>query len=224
MKVLLRRLGGGSFHLEVEETQTVADLKALIQDLCGVRPSLQSLLLGEVILEDKQTLRDLDVREDSALTLLVSSRHAFRYWRLLNNADNAGADRNRWAVKRLEFYEGHELRQTTEDRDKAFADSFSGPCPASKAFGGEVNATGNNGYHWSSDSNAGRRAGTSYLGYDFTEAVIVDRFRLMHYPGHTTTSVLVQGSNDKETWETVWTQTLVPPSAWPAFWEDHAME
>mmetsp|Transcript_7341 Transcript_7341/g.23285 ORF Transcript_7341/g.23285 Transcript_7341/m.23285 type:complete len:153 (-) Transcript_7341:168-626(-) len=45
----------------------------------------------------------------------------------------------------------------------------------------------------------------------------------VHHPGHGTASVLVQGSDDGESWETAWTQALERKPDWPAIWEDWSM-
>merc|ERR1712003_442850 len=88
----------------------------------GLIPGQQNLVMNDVSLELDHTLQDLPIKDGDTLTLLIRKSPSFRFWRILNNADGAGGDGNRWGVKRLEFYCGEELLQT-KDRHKAFADS-----------------------------------------------------------------------------------------------------
>eukprot|EP00931_Biecheleriopsis_adriatica_P104040 TRINITY_DN78793_c0_g1_i1.p1 TRINITY_DN78793_c0_g1~~TRINITY_DN78793_c0_g1_i1.p1 ORF type:complete len:230 (+),score=30.22 TRINITY_DN78793_c0_g1_i1:75-764(+) len=224
MLVTIQTLSGEEIRLEVEENQTVADVKTLIFEANGTRQNRMGLAKNEDILQDSQTLAELMVKDGDSLILFTRQSPFYRYWRLVNNADNIGCDGNRWVVKRVELYSGEDKHETP-DGSKSIVDSNIGNTVEGpdKPWVGDLDLTRNNAHHWSSGFGAGKKAGVSFLGYDFTEPVSVDRFKIVQMSF--TSSVQVQGSNDRLSWETIWTQALEVESTadTPYFWEDHRM-
>jgi hypothetical protein len=126
----------------------------------------------------------------------------YRYWRVVNMQDRAGADNYRWAVKALQLYtDDDETPQPASDcakqdsQRRAFSDTVcgspdvTGPCAAFlSTTDHDDNAVqlGHNSIHWSGGRASGRQAGVSYIAFDFERPVTVTRVRLMQYPGHTT--------------------------------------
>ena len=74
MKVFVAMLSGRSITIEVDSSDTVANIKAKVQDREGVRPEDQRLLFHGKQLEDEYTLQDYQVMNSSTLHLVMRLR------------------------------------------------------------------------------------------------------------------------------------------------------
>ena len=74
MRIFVTMLSGRSITMEVDAGDTVASVKAKVQDREGVRPEEQRLLFHGKQLEDEYTLRDYQIINCSTLHLVVRLR------------------------------------------------------------------------------------------------------------------------------------------------------
>lgn len=71
MQIFVRTPIGKTISLEVEDTSTIKEVKASIQDKERIPPSEQQLLFGEKYLDDDRTLSYYNIQKDSFLTLVL---------------------------------------------------------------------------------------------------------------------------------------------------------
>ncbi|WFD36428.1 UV excision repair protein rad23 [Malassezia cuniculi] len=76
MKLLFKSLAGGNFHLDVETTDTVLQVKQKIQEEKGHAAELQKLIYAGKILTDDKTLGDYEIKEKDFLVVMVSKPKA----------------------------------------------------------------------------------------------------------------------------------------------------
>merc|ERR1711915_692470 len=70
-------MGGKTVSIEVEEGESIEDVKAKIAEKEGIPPEQQRLIFGGQQLQDAKTLGDYDVGDDSTLHLVLRLRGGF---------------------------------------------------------------------------------------------------------------------------------------------------
>lgn len=76
MKLLIKSLAGGNFHLNAELTDTIGTIKSKIQQEQGHAPELQKIIFSGKILTDDKTVADCNINEKDFLVVMVSKPKA----------------------------------------------------------------------------------------------------------------------------------------------------
>lgn len=74
MQLFVRTMTGKTVSIEVEEGESIEDVKAKISEKEGIPPEQQRLIFGGQQLQDAKTLEDYDVGDDATLHLVLRLR------------------------------------------------------------------------------------------------------------------------------------------------------
>jgi len=112
MQLFVKTLTGKTVSIEVEEGESIEDVKAKIAEKEGIPPEQQRLIFGGQQLQDSKTLDDYDVGDDATLHLVLRLRGGTHSSRIADKVLGRGS----FQVDES-FVKEHLTGLTDEDRD-----------------------------------------------------------------------------------------------------------
>ena len=96
MQLFVKTLTGKTVSIEVEEGESIEDVKAKIAEKEGIPPEQQRLIFGGQQLQDAKTLQDYDVGDDATLHLVLRLRggEMFSFMNSVKRVDEDFVKRN----------------------------------------------------------------------------------------------------------------------------------
>lgn len=77
MQIFIKTLTGKNMVTQVEPSDTIASLKAKIQDREGIPVDQQRLIFGGKQLDDTKTIQDYNIQSDNSVHLVLRLRGGF---------------------------------------------------------------------------------------------------------------------------------------------------